>query len=94
MDFFGDYSSSDSGGGTDNSSLYGGILNAVTQLGTAAIISSNPPPIQQSYPYRPPLSTQGIFTGSGVGGVGTGSSGLFWLFAIAVAVVGFFALRK
>jgi hypothetical protein len=82
----------DSGDGGD-SSLTTGILSAVTQLGTAAIVSSRSPVISQQYPYRPPTSTSSIFTGSGIAGTGSGS-GMLVLFAIVAVVVAFFAFRK
>jgi hypothetical protein len=89
-----DYSSSIDSTDGGGSNLTAGILDSVTQLGTAAIYASAPQPtIRTGYPYAPPLSTSSIFTGSPIGGTGTGS-GLLWVFLFAAVVIGFFAFRR
>lgn len=81
-----DYFASDDGSSDGSSSLVDGLLNSVTALGQTAILATQQPQVNTTYPYRPPTgySSGGAFSPFGVTGHGS-SSGLIFLAVIAVA---------
>jgi hypothetical protein len=85
--FYGDDTSGDG-----SSQLYSSIINAVGNLGTAAIQASHPPNVNTTFPYRPPtIGNVNPLTGQPTV-FGSGSSGLLFLAVIAIAAV--FILKK
>jgi hypothetical protein len=82
-DYFGD--SSDSG-----SSLTSQILGSLTQLGSAAILSTAGPNIQSSYPYGPPVGAYNPITGT----PSTAIKGSTLLIVGLLAIGGFYFLSR
>ena len=84
-DYFG------SGDGSDGSSaLTSQIIDSITQLGSAAILSTQSPTISTSYPYGPPQTSFNPITGQPQTGIKGSTLLIFGL----IAVGGFFYFTR
>lgn len=81
-EYFGDSS------GDGSSSLTSSILDSITQLGQTAIIATQTPNIQTSYPYGPPITAYNPITST------PRSSSTSLLLFVALAVGAYFVFVK